>query len=93
MEEENQENMNVEIQPYEQSNPLRDLIMSITNIVGEVVKNAEGDLPITESRPEVCHRCGTPLDGNPSELNIPDKGNVFKRYYLCRHCSQRAITL
>lgn len=93
MEEENQENMNVEIQPYEQSNPLRDLIMSITNIVADVVKDSEGDLPITESRPEVCHRCGTPLDGSPSELNIPDKGNVFKRYYLCRHCSQRAITL
>lgn len=93
MEEENQENMNVEIQPYEQSNPLRDLIMSITNIVADVVKESEGDLPIMESRPEVCHRCGTPLDGSPSELNIPDKGNVFKRYYLCRHCSQRAITL
>ena len=93
MEEENQENMNVEIQPYEQSNPLRDLIVSITNIVADVVKESEGDLPITESRPEVCHRCGTPLDGNPSELNIPDKGNMFKRYYLCRHCSQRAITL
>lgn len=93
MEEEKQENMNVEIQTYEQSNPLRDLIMSITNIVGEVVKDAESDLPITESKPEVCHRCGTPLDGSPSELNIPDKGNMFKRYYLCRHCSQRAITL
>lgn len=93
MEEENQENMNVEIQPYEQSNPLRDLIMSITNIVADVVKESEGDLPITESRPDVCHRCGTPLDGSPSELNIPDKGNMFKRYYLCRHCSQRAITL
>lgn len=93
MEEENQENMNVEVQTYEQSNPLRDLIMSITNIVADVVKDSEGDLPITESKPQVCHRCGTPLDGNPSELNIPDKGNVFKRYYLCRHCSQRAITL
>lgn len=92
MEEENQENTNVEIQTYE-SNPLRDLIMSITNIVADVVKDSEGDLPITESRPEVCHRCGTPLDGSPGELNIPDKGNVFKRYYLCRHCSQRAITL
>lgn len=93
MEEENQENVKLEVQTYEQENPLRNLIMAVTNIVGEVVKESEGNLPITESRPEVCHRCGTPLDGFPSELNIPDHDNVFKRYYLCRHCSQRAITL
>lgn len=94
--------MDVEIVESSQTTPLEALIKSVTSVVGPIVAemmvSQEDEQKIAESDPRRCRRCGAFIDGLPCELNIPDQngatnnqGISFKRYYLCRDCSESAL--
>ena len=94
--------MDVEIVESSQTTPLDALIKSVTSVVGPIVAemmiSQEDEQKIAESDPRRCRRCGAFIDGLPCELNIPDQdgatnnqGISYKRYYLCRDCSESAL--
>ena len=94
--------MDVEIVESSQISPLEVLIKNVTSIVGpivaEMMESQEDEQKIAESDPRRCRRCGAFIDGLPCELNIPDQNDAtnnqgisFKRYYLCRDCSESAL--